>query len=163
MSAMKTCFLIAECSLSYAKIMQMSAMKTCFHIAECSLSYAKIIVSVDILRKKCPNITIFLHYRRLAIRRPPICDIKSIAEAFGRPRRAIPIKLQSESMHFALQTPAYCRPIYCILGGKTHGFAWQGRFERETIKIVRKCGRKVSDCKFSVISGRRPIFPPITF
>ena len=27
--------------LSYAKIMQMSAMKTCFQIAECSLSYAK--------------------------------------------------------------------------------------------------------------------------
>ena len=39
---MKTCFQIAECSLSYAKIMQMSAMKTCFQIAECSLSYAKI-------------------------------------------------------------------------------------------------------------------------
>ena len=39
---MKTCFHIAECSLSYAKIMQMSAMETCFHIAECSLSYAKI-------------------------------------------------------------------------------------------------------------------------
>ena len=43
MSAMKTCFQIAECSLSYAKIMQMNAMKTCFQIAECSLSYAKII------------------------------------------------------------------------------------------------------------------------
>ncbi|HCD65344.1 MAG TPA: hypothetical protein DEQ66_03665 [Prevotella sp.] len=43
MSAMKTCFQIAECSLSYAKIMQMSAMKACFQIAECSLSYAKII------------------------------------------------------------------------------------------------------------------------
>ena len=42
MSAMKTCFQIAECSLSYAKIMQMSAMKACFQIAECSLSYAKI-------------------------------------------------------------------------------------------------------------------------
>ena len=40
-SAMKTCFQIAECSLSYAKIMQTSAMKTCFQIAECSLSYAK--------------------------------------------------------------------------------------------------------------------------
>ena len=40
---MKTCFQIAECSLSYAKIMQMSAMKACFQIAECSLSYAKII------------------------------------------------------------------------------------------------------------------------
>ena len=38
---MKTCFQIAECSLSYAKIMQMSAMKTCFQIAECSLSYCK--------------------------------------------------------------------------------------------------------------------------
>ena len=42
MSAMKTCFQIAECSLSSAKIMQMSAMKACFQIAECSLSSAKI-------------------------------------------------------------------------------------------------------------------------
>ena len=38
---MKACFLIAECSLSYAKIMQTSAMKACFLIAECSLFYAK--------------------------------------------------------------------------------------------------------------------------
>ena len=43
MRAMKACFLIAECSLSYAKIMQMSAMKACFLIAECSLSYANIV------------------------------------------------------------------------------------------------------------------------
>jgi len=42
MSAMKACFQIAECSLSYAKTMQMSAMKACFQIAECSLSYAKL-------------------------------------------------------------------------------------------------------------------------
>ena len=41
-SAMKACFHIAECSLSYTKIMQASAMKACFHIAECSLSYTKI-------------------------------------------------------------------------------------------------------------------------
>ena len=40
--AMKACFHIAECSLSYAMIMQASAMKACFHIAECSLSYTKI-------------------------------------------------------------------------------------------------------------------------
>ena len=39
---MKTCFQIAECSFSSAKIMQMSAMKTCFQIAECSFSSAKI-------------------------------------------------------------------------------------------------------------------------
>jgi len=32
-------FLSVEC---FAKIMQMSAMKACFQIAECSLSYAKI-------------------------------------------------------------------------------------------------------------------------
>ncbi len=43
MSAMKACFLIAECSLFYAKIAQMSAMKACFLIAECSLFYAKIV------------------------------------------------------------------------------------------------------------------------
>ena len=46
---MKACFHIAECSLSYAKIMQMSAMKACFHIAECSLSYAKIIININIV------------------------------------------------------------------------------------------------------------------
>ena len=39
---MKVYFQIAECSLSYAKIMQTSAMKVYFQIAECSLSYAKI-------------------------------------------------------------------------------------------------------------------------
>ena len=33
---------IAECSLSYAKIMQTSAMRIYSRIAECSLSYAKI-------------------------------------------------------------------------------------------------------------------------
>ena len=41
-SALKACFQIAECSLSYAKIVQVSAMKACFLIAECSLSYAKV-------------------------------------------------------------------------------------------------------------------------
>ena len=39
---MKACFQIAECSLSYPKIMQTSAMKACFQIAECSLSYPNI-------------------------------------------------------------------------------------------------------------------------
>ena len=41
-SAMKACFQIAECSLSYAKKMQTSAMKTCSQIAECSFSWTKI-------------------------------------------------------------------------------------------------------------------------
>ena len=41
-SAMKVYFQIAECRLSYAKIMQMSAMKVYFQIAECRLSYAKV-------------------------------------------------------------------------------------------------------------------------
>ena len=45
---MKACFQIAECSLSYAKIMQTSAMKACFQIAECSLSYAKIQKNITI-------------------------------------------------------------------------------------------------------------------
>ena len=40
---MKTGFQIAECSLSYAKVVQASAMKTGFQIAECSLSYAKVV------------------------------------------------------------------------------------------------------------------------
>ena len=42
--AMKTCFQIAECRLSYAKIVQTSAMKACFQIAECRLSYAKVTI-----------------------------------------------------------------------------------------------------------------------
>ena len=40
---MKVYFYIAECSLSYAKIVPASAMKVYFCIAERSLSYAKII------------------------------------------------------------------------------------------------------------------------
>ena len=47
---MKACFHIAECRLSYAKIVQMRAMKACFHIAECRLSYAK--VKFFLLKKK---------------------------------------------------------------------------------------------------------------
>ena len=43
---MKVYFLIAECSLSYAKIVQTRAMKACFQIAECSLSYEKIVQTV---------------------------------------------------------------------------------------------------------------------
>ena len=39
--------ILLRCSLSYAKIMQMSAMKTCFQIAECSLSSAKIRQKVE--------------------------------------------------------------------------------------------------------------------
>ena len=41
-SALKTCFQIAECRISYAKIAPTSALKTCFQIAECKISYAKI-------------------------------------------------------------------------------------------------------------------------
>ena len=41
-STMKACFLIVECSLSYAKKVQTSTMKACFLIVECSLSYAKV-------------------------------------------------------------------------------------------------------------------------
>ena len=56
MSAMKTCLLIAECSLSSTKIMQMSAMKTCFLIAECSLFSTKIVL----FDAKAKYITFFL-------------------------------------------------------------------------------------------------------
>ena len=59
---MKTCFQIAECSLSYAKIMQTSAMKTCFQIAECSLSYAKI-------SKKMKELSLFNHFYILILNR----------------------------------------------------------------------------------------------
>ena len=41
--AMRTCSRMAECSLSYAKIVQTRAMRTCSRMAECSLSYAKIV------------------------------------------------------------------------------------------------------------------------
>ena len=41
-NAMRTCYQMAECSLSYAKIVQTNAMRTCYQMAECSLSYAKI-------------------------------------------------------------------------------------------------------------------------
>ena len=41
--AAKTCFLVAECRLTYAKLVPVSAMKTCFHIAECRLTYAKLV------------------------------------------------------------------------------------------------------------------------
>ena len=35
--------MMAECSLSYAKIVQARAMRTCSRMAECSLSYAKLV------------------------------------------------------------------------------------------------------------------------
>ena len=41
--AAKTCFLVAQCRLTYAKLVPMSAMKTCFLIAECRLTYAKLV------------------------------------------------------------------------------------------------------------------------
>ena len=44
---MRTCSQMAECNLSYAKIVPASAMKACFLIAECSLSYAKIVNSLE--------------------------------------------------------------------------------------------------------------------
>ena len=50
---MKVYFQIAECSISYAKILQASAMKVYFQIAECSLSYAKIHENADKAKKSC--------------------------------------------------------------------------------------------------------------
>ena len=52
-SAMKVYFPIAECSISYAKILQASAMKVYFQIAERSLSYAKIHENADKAKKSC--------------------------------------------------------------------------------------------------------------
>ena len=46
----------AECSFSYAKIMQMSAMKAFFQIAECSLSYAKIQRFLENYKKIVENV-----------------------------------------------------------------------------------------------------------
>ena len=57
---MKACFQIAECSLSFAKIMQMSAMKACFQIAECSLSSAKI-------NRKLETAKVFCDFRHVLI------------------------------------------------------------------------------------------------
>jgi len=50
---MKVYFPIAECSISYAKILQASAMKVYFQIAECSISYAKIHENADKAKKSC--------------------------------------------------------------------------------------------------------------
>ena len=54
------------------------------------------------------------------------------------PRFAKPIILQSESMHFAVQNPAFCRPICSILQAKTMGFAQRGSFYGEARKTISK-------------------------
>ena len=46
-SAMRACSCIAECRLSYTKIMQTSAMRACSCIAECRLSYTKVMQERD--------------------------------------------------------------------------------------------------------------------
>ena len=43
-----------------AKIVPMSAMKACFLIAECSLSYAKIVQRIYILARFAPNVALRL-------------------------------------------------------------------------------------------------------
>ncbi|MDU2330330.1 MAG: hypothetical protein E7D78_10440, partial [Prevotella bivia] len=58
MNAIQTCLNIAECSLSYAKIAQMNAIQTCLNIAECSLSYAKIYI----LKYLCTTPTTCFYY-----------------------------------------------------------------------------------------------------
>ena len=50
---MKVYFQIAECSLSYAKILQASAMKVYFLIAERSIFYAKIHENADKAKESC--------------------------------------------------------------------------------------------------------------
>ena len=50
---MKVYFLIAECSLSYAKILQASAMKVYFLIAERSIFNAKIHENADKAKESC--------------------------------------------------------------------------------------------------------------
>ena len=47
MSAMRICSRIAECSLSYAKIMQTEHNRACSKLLRCSLSYAKIMHLCD--------------------------------------------------------------------------------------------------------------------
>ena len=51
---------MAECSLSYAKIVQTSAMKVYFQIAECSLSSAKIsyFFCINVNNRKKMNILV---------------------------------------------------------------------------------------------------------
>ena len=51
---------------------------------------------------------------------------------------ATPIKLQSESMHFALQNPWFCEPICSILQAKMQGFAKTRPSDRKPKKIVSK-------------------------
>ena len=57
---MKVRFQIAECSLSYAKIVPASAMKACFPIAECSLFYAKIVI-INLICKRIHIKRSFIH------------------------------------------------------------------------------------------------------
>ena len=63
-------------------------------------------------------------------------------------RLAKPIKLQSESMHFALQNPWFCEPICSILQAKMQHIALQGQFCRGAEKIVTKSNHKVTNRKF---------------
>ncbi|WIL18836.1 biotin synthase [Prevotella bivia] len=49
-NAIQACLIIAECSLSYAKIVPVNAIQACLIIAECSLSYAKVTIHYYILK-----------------------------------------------------------------------------------------------------------------
>lgn len=46
--AMKVCFRIAECRLSYAMIVQTECNEVCFKLLRCRLSYAKINIIFNI-------------------------------------------------------------------------------------------------------------------
>ncbi len=90
---MKARFHIAECSLSYAKIMQTSAMKARFHIAECSLSYAKVMYS---FLKKEENVGIF-----------------TVAGCLAHPKSHV---LQHPNPHFCKSLTASCLQKWPIYG-----------------------------------------------
>ena len=70
---MRACSYIAECSLSYAKIMQTSAMRACSYIAECSLSYAKI------MQGECSSKAVKRSFTRLDIAEPKLILCKDNA------------------------------------------------------------------------------------
>ena len=54
------------------------------------------------------------------------CKQNSFKNAFVALIFAICIKLQTESMHFALQNDGFCKPICSILQAKMQGFATKG-------------------------------------
>ena len=74
---MKVYFQIAECSLSYAKILQASAMKVYFQIAERSLFYAKIHENADKAKESCRFFLIYIPFYAFLVKKVVLFQIES--------------------------------------------------------------------------------------